>query len=62
MLCLMSGLTKCAKRKEVDRKKISPLLNTYWCLCQTENAFLPAYANRGSFGTQRIEEVKGARR
>ncbi|MBD1583096.1 hypothetical protein [Pseudoalteromonas sp. S16_S37] len=50
----MLGLAEYAKRKGVDRKKISRLLNTYWRLGQTKNAFLPAYANSGGSGGERL--------
>ncbi|WP_199527316.1 DDE-type integrase/transposase/recombinase [Pseudoalteromonas sp. bablab_jr004] len=50
----MKLLAEYAKRKGVDRKKVSRLLNTYWRLGLTKNAFLPAYANSGGSGGERI--------
>lgn len=46
-------IAEYARKKNLDRKSISRLLNTYWQYGQDKNAFMPGFSNSGAKGKER---------
>ncbi|OZB42967.1 MAG: transposase [Alishewanella sp. 34-51-39] len=46
-------IAEYARKKGLDRKSVSRLLNIYWQYGQDKNAFIPAFSNSGAKGKER---------